>query len=227
MDIISHSPGFVISHWLPKLVTPDAENTSPNLQHAAEDRGDTRSKAFYTREAEPWKGKTYIYSEFGKPEEVRPMTKAMYLEELKQNSNLELRFQQSIYSKIRNELGVFRPDLASKNFSYTLGDDEQIKLLNQDPSLTEDDLQYLTEIFNDRSGFRDSIHHHAKMAMALVDHDDEAFGGKYTLDLLNIQNTLDYGKLFTLKPENMHEAFIRQIIESGEKREHPLVDITV
>ena len=227
MDIISYSPGLVISHWLPKLVTPDAENTSPNLQYTAEDPGDARSKAFYTRETEPWKGKTYIYSELGKPEEVRPMTKAMYLEELKWDSNLELRVQQSIYSKIRNELGVFRPDLASKNFSYTLGDDEQIKILNQDPSLTEDDLQYLTKIFNDRSGFRDSIHNHAKMAMALVDHDDEVFGGKYKLDLSNIQNTLDYGKLVMLNPEKMHEAFVRQIIEHSEKREKPLVDISV
>ncbi|GAB7531678.1 hypothetical protein PS3A_40920 [Pseudomonas sp. 3A(2025)] len=227
MDIISYSPGLVISHWLPKLVTPDAENTSPNLQHAAEDRGDARSKAFYTREAEPWKGKTYIYSDFGKPEEVRPMTKAMYLEELKRDLDSELTVQQSIYSKIRNELGVFRPDLASKNFSYTLGDDKQVKILNQDSSLTEDDLEYLTKRFNDHSRFRDSVNQHAKMAMALVDHDDETFGGKYKLDLLNIQNTLDYGKLIMLKPENMHEAFIRQIIENGERREQPLVDITV
>ncbi|GAB7531566.1 hypothetical protein PS3A_39780 [Pseudomonas sp. 3A(2025)] len=227
MNITSITSNIVTAPLLSKPIALGAEKALPSLQKIQEDPREARAKAFYTREAEPWKGKTYLYHETGKPEEERPLTKEMYLDNLKSFMRIELEVQQCFYTKIRNELGVFRPDLASKNFSYTLGDDEQIKILNQDPLLTDDDLQHLTKLFNNRKGFRDSVVEHAKMAMALVDHDDKAFGGKYKLDLLNIQNTLDYGKLIMLKPEKMREAFVRQIIENGEKREEPLVDITV
>ncbi|GAB7531674.1 hypothetical protein PS3A_40880 [Pseudomonas sp. 3A(2025)] len=226
MNITSITSNIVTAPLLSKPIAPDAEKALPSLQKIEEDPREARAKAFYTREAEPWKGKTYIYSEFGGPEEERPLTKEMYLEDLQWYSNLELRIQQSMYSKIKNELGVFRPDLASKNFSYTLGDDAQVKILDPEKSLSEGDMKYLTTLLNDRRGFRDSVCKHAKMVMALVDHDDKAFGGKYKMDLLNIQNTLDYGKLIAQKPEKMYEAFVRQIIENGEKREEPLVDIT-
>ncbi|GAB7531676.1 hypothetical protein PS3A_40900 [Pseudomonas sp. 3A(2025)] len=227
MNITSITSNIVTIPLLSKPIALGAEKALPSLPKVDEDPREARAKAFYTREAEPWKEKTYLYHETGKPEEERPMTKEMYLDHLRSFLNIDLEIQQSIYSKIRNELGVFRPDLANKNFSYTLGDDAQIKVLNQDPLLTEGDLEHLTKLFNDRRGFKDSIHRHAKMAMALVDHDDKTFGGKYKLDLMNIQNTLDYGKLVMLKPEKMHEAFVRQIIENGERREEPLVDITV
>ncbi|MBD8496652.1 hypothetical protein [Pseudomonas syringae] len=215
------------THVLPRPSGPGAEKALSSTPKINEDPREARAKAFYTREAEPWKGKTYTYHETGKPEEKRPLTKEMYLDDLKSFSTIELQIQQCFYAEIRNELGVFRPDLASKNFSYTLGDDEQIKILNQDLLLTEEDVQYLTKIFNDRSEFKWSVHRHAKMAMALVDHEDTAFGSQYTLNLLNTQNTLDYGKLVLLKPERMHEAFVRQIIENGESREQPWVDTNV
>lgn len=227
MNITSITSNIVTTPLLSKPIAPDVEKALPSIKKIEEDPREARAKAFYTREAEPWKGKTYTYHETGKPVEERPMTKEMYLEHRQTFATIELEIQQCIYSKIRNELGVFSPDLANKKFSYTLGDDEQIKILNQDPLLTEDDIEHLTKLFNNRRGFRDSVREHAKIAMALVDHDDKAFGGKYKLDLMNIQNTLDYGKLIMLKPENMHEAFVRQIIENGERREEPLVDITV
>lgn len=227
MNITSITSSIVTAPLLSKPIAPGAEKALPSLQKIEEDPREARAKAFYTREAEPWKGKTYTYHETGKAEEERPLTKDMYLDNLKSFMRIELEVQQCIYSKIRNELGVFRPDLASQDFSYTLGDDAQIKILDPDQSLSDGDLEYLTKLFNNRRNFRDSVCEHAKMAMALVDHDDKAFGGKYKLDLLNIQNTLDYGKLIMLKPEKMREAFVRQIIENGEKREQPLVDIIV
>ncbi|BAP41566.1 putative uncharacterized protein [Pseudomonas sp. StFLB209] len=55
--------------------------------------------------------------------------------------------------------------------------------------------------------------------------DDKAFGGQYQLDLLNIQNTLDFKKLLLSNPEEMRDVFIQQILEKGEKREEPLVDV--
>ena len=227
MNITGIASTPIPTHVLPRPSGPGAEKALSSTPKINEDPREARAKAFYTREAEPWKNRTYFGAEIGGPIEERPMPKEMYLDHLKSFSNIELQIQQSMYGKIRNELGVFRPGLANKKFSYTLGDDAQVKILNQDALLSEGDLEYLTKRLNNYRGFRDSVQAHAKMAMALVDHDDKAFGGKYKLDLLNIQDTLDYGKLILLKPEKMHEAFVRQIIENGEKREEPLVDITV
>lgn len=210
-----------------KPVESKIDQTLPNAQKNEEDPRQARAKAFYTREEEPWTKKSWLSimpENFG---EKVSMSKEKYLEHLKIFSTTELKIQQCLYSDIRNELGVFRPDLASKNFSYTLDDDATVKILDPDQSLEKNEIEYLTKLFNDRKRLGESVVNHARMAMALVDHDEETFGGKYKLDLLNIQNTLDYGKLVTLKPEQMHEAFIRQIHENGEKREEPLVDVVV
>lgn len=196
-----------------------------NERKVEEDPREARAKAFYTREEEPWKKGFYFTTNISGVEETRPMTKEEYLEQMEVFATIELEIQQCHVDKIRTELGVLRPEIASKNFSYTLGDEGQIKILDPEHSLTEHELEYLTNLFNGRKGFKDSVTRHAKMAMALVDHDDKRFGSKFKLDLLNIQNTLDYGKLITLKPEQMHEAFVRQILDNGERREDPMVDI--
>ncbi|MBD8492135.1 hypothetical protein [Pseudomonas syringae] len=226
MNIIGIAPALTSIQMLSKPVVAGTDQDLPGTQKA-EDPGQARAKAFYSREEEPWKGKTYFYSEFGGPKEERPLTKEMYLDDLKSFSNLELRIQQSIYARIVNELGVFRPDLASKNFSYTLGDNAEIKILNPDRSLSEGDLHDLEKIFNSHRKFKGSVSAYAKMAMTLVDHDDKAFGGKYKLDLSNIQNILDFGKLIMEKPQGMGEALVRQVLEKGEKRDQALVDVIV
>jgi len=224
MNMTGITSNIAASTLLSKPVAANTEKAVSSVPQNVEDPREARAKAFYTREAEPWKDKTYLYSEFGGPEEERPLTKEMYLENLKDFSNIELMVQECFYSKIRNNLGVYRPELAKKNFSYTLDDDATIKILDPDLTLDEGERRYLTNLFNEQRGFADSVIDHAKMAMAMVDHDDKAFGGKYKLDLLNIQHTLDYGKLVLQKPEKMYEAFIRQILDNGEKREEPLID---
>lgn len=150
----------------------------------------------------------------------------LYLWKLKASSQIELEIQQCHHSKIRNELNIVRPDLANKPFSYTLGADGQLKILDPNQSLNEGELNYLTELFNAHNGFKDSVIRHAEIAIALV-HNDEVFGGQYELNLGNIENTLDYGKLIAAKPEKRYEAFVMQVLEKGEKREQPLVDVMV
>ncbi len=102
MNIIGIAPALTSIQMLSKPVVAGTDQDLPGTQKV-EDPGQARAKAFYSREEEPWKGKIYFYSEFGGPKEERPLTKEMYLDDLKSFSNLELRIQQSIYARIVNE----------------------------------------------------------------------------------------------------------------------------
>ncbi|MBI6855996.1 hypothetical protein YA0002_24845, partial [Pseudomonas cichorii] len=128
-------------------------------------------------------------------------------------------------SILRKELVELRPDLANKGFGYTLGDDAQIKVISYENSLNEDEIKWLTKTLNNIEELKENVISHAKIMMELVDHDTEKFGGKYILNLMNFQDTIDYGKVVAVKRNDMSEEWIRQIHQNAEKREPSLIDI--
>ncbi|MDO7927621.1 hypothetical protein Q6A51_12570 [Pseudomonas sp. KFB-139] len=200
-----------------KMTVPEAEPTLSARE--------ARAKEFYTREEEPWKNRFY-YSGSGDPDEVgTPMTKEIFLgfEEMRSASYLSL--QQCYYDHFRKELIELKPELAKKGFSYTLGDDAQIKVISYENSLSEDEIKWLTDTLNNIEDFKESVQLHAKSMMILVDHDTETFGGKYNLNLMNFQDTIDYGKIVAVRKNDLSEEWIRQIEQNAEKRESPLIDI--
>ncbi|MBX8475937.1 hypothetical protein K5D38_14185 [Pseudomonas cichorii] len=186
---------------------------------------EARAKEFYTREEEPWKNKLY-YSGSGDPDEVgTPMTKEIFLgfEEMRSVSYLSL--QQCYYDDFRKELIELKPELAKKGFSYTLGDDAKIKVISYENSLSEDEIKWLSDTLNHIEDFKESVQLHAKSMMILVDHDTEKFGGKYNLNLMNFQDTIDYGKIVAVRKNDLSDEWIRQIHQNAEKRESTLIDI--
>ncbi len=186
---------------------------------------EARAKDFYTREEEPWKGKFYIYGDDFINSEKRPMTREVYIRQLEMDASINLTLMQCYYDDFRKELVELRPDLANKGFSYTLGDDAQIKIIAYENSLSEDDIKWLTKALNNIEDFKDNVQSHAKIMMTLVDHDTEKFGGKYNLNLMNFQDTIDYGKVVAIRKNDLSEEWIRQIHQNAEKREPSLIDI--
>lgn len=224
MTITGITSTIVPAHVPAKAVVPIVEKAAPSLPRSVEDERQAQAKAFYTREEEPWlKG----YSKSEMTPEKSAAAKEMYLSELKRDSIDALKFQGEHYGRMLTEIGIYRQDLAKKNFSYTLGDDGKVKLLDPDNSFTEHERKYLTSLLNEDKKFTESVIKFAKMTMALVDHDDKAFGGKFKLDLLNFKDTVDYRKLMTSDSKDIYKNLISQILEKGEKREEPLVDVVV
>lgn len=224
-----------ISSVVSNAVKPQLPSVQPNLSTPTKtavseaestlSAKEARAKEFYTREEEPWKGKFYIYgNDFIKSEE-RPMTKEHYLRHLESNAWINLTAQQSYYDRFRKELIELRPDLANKGFSYTLGDDAQIKIIAPENSLSESDKKWLTDTLNNIEYFKESVQSHARIMMELVDHDTEKFGGQYILNLMNFQDTIDYGKVVAVRKNDLSEEWIRQIHENAEKRKSSLIDI--
>lgn len=183
------------------------------------------AKAFYTREEEPWKSRTVLYSE-GSETITRPMTKAEYLKSAKSMLALDLEIQQHQFDRFRGKLIDLRPDLAGKQFSYTLGDDARVKIIDPDNIFSGEQLEWVTDSLNNFPDFTTTAQECAKRMMVLVDHDNETFGNRFSLNLMNFQDTVDLGKLISIKdPERQQEAWIKQIEQNAERRVAPLIDV--
>ncbi|POP89659.1 hypothetical protein CXB40_29680 [Pseudomonas syringae pv. avii] len=105
------------------------------------------------------------------------------------------RIQSSCYQKLRAELVDLRPDLAGKNFSYTVGDDAELKIIDLDDKLGTNEIKYLSDAINQKTQLKDAALTHAKILMTLADHDTDTFKGTYKFDLLNFKNIIDLGKI--------------------------------
>ncbi|MGN2409213.1 hypothetical protein ACTACD_26000 [Pseudomonas syringae] len=181
------------------------------------------AKEFYTREEEPWKGKFFRYSDDTVKNEMREMTKEDYLIFTQQKANIALGNQESFLYHFKKQVLETRPDLAEKNFSFTLGDDAEIKILDSGKSLSDDDLKWLTRAINSDVDFKSSVRQGAKLIMSLVDHDPKNFSGKTNLTLLNFQDIVDLGKVLS-DPIDMTEGWMKQVKEHDEKNRDSLID---
>ncbi|MGN2411692.1 hypothetical protein [Pseudomonas syringae] len=183
------------------------------------------AKAFYTQQEAPWlEPHTFIYNEVT---EIRPRTKQEYIESTYGWSLIMSRVQSSHFNEFRNELMDLRPDLKSSNFSYTLGDDAELKIIDLDKKLGNDELKYLTDAINQKNDFKESARTHAKIIMALVDHDSDTFKGQYKLDLTNFQDVIDLGMIAASKKNDPREIWINQIKQNAERKEPSCIDIRV
>lgn len=219
---------------LTKLVTPDQkaqqvippESDPVDLAKAEQPCAkEVLAKAFYTREEEPWRSGIVEYNE-GKEIFTREMTKAEYLSYEESMTTLCLGIQQYDFDRFREKLVELRPDLAGRKFSYTLGDDAQVKIIDPENLFNGEQLQWMTDSLNQLPGFTKTVQECAKRMMTLVDHDDETFGNRFSLNLMNFQDTIDFGELISVKDRELQKnAWIAQIHENAERRVAPLVDI--
>ncbi|KPL65553.1 hypothetical protein PVFL_06195 [Pseudomonas viridiflava] len=131
--------------------------------------------------------------------------------------------QYSFFCYFKEQILDTRPDLAEKSFSFTLGDDAEIKILDSGKSLSDDDLKWLTRAINSDVDFKSSVRQGAKLIMSLVDHDPKKFSGKTNLSLLNFQHIIDLGKVLS-HPIDMTEGWMKQVKEQDEKNGNSLID---
>lgn len=225
MNVISAiSAPFKLPAAIPPAISKNSRPATSDLDPQTAAR-EARAKAFYTKEEEPWKSGTVHYSEGG-VDKKRPMTKDEYLDYTRSMSMLDIEIQQCMFAKFRDNLISIRPDLAGINISYTLDDEAQLKILDPDQVFNGEQLDWLTDSLNKLQDFKDTVQSHAKKMMALVDHDTETFGNRYILNLVNFADTIDYGKIISVKDQHeMNNAWIKQIQEKGERREAPVLDL--
>ncbi|WP_122665413.1 hypothetical protein [Pseudomonas viridiflava] len=177
------------------------------------------AKEFYTKEEEPWKKMTNTdYS-------MRiPTNREEYVEGQYHKSFILLGKQHKIFNAFMEELHFMDPDVAVKNWSYTLGPDGEVKVLDPKGNLTEAETDRLTEAMNKFKEFKSNIQDHAKTIMRIVDHDTEKFGGKYDISLLNFHTIIDYGIMNFIKTDR-NDDWESQIYKNAETRDHSLIDV--
>ncbi|AQL36340.1 hypothetical protein [Pseudomonas syringae] len=140
---------------------------------------------------------------------------------------LELALINVTYDSFRKDLQETHPEIASKKFGFTLNESASIKIIDYDNSLTENDKSVLTHAINGFREFKEQIQQHAKTVMTLVDHDHETFGGRYTLDISNFQDVIDYGKIMSTSVQKMQDEWIQQVQSNAEKRDFSYISVAV
>jgi len=212
-----------------KFYTPAPDRAPQTTEPALSDvltnqkKKEALAKEFYTKEEEPWKGKFFYYGDDIIKSELREMTKDNYLGFAELEASNEFSKQYYFFHKLKDQISDTRPDLADKKFSFTLGDDAEIKILDSGKSLSDDDLNWLTRVINSDVDLKSSVRQGAKLIMSIIDHDPKNFSGKTNLSLLNFQHIVDLGKALT-DPHSLMEGWMKQVKEHDERNGNSLID---
>lgn len=190
-----------------------------SLQEAiASDEKATEKNVFYDDQKEPWLLESI---------NEHITNRLDYVAHKKRLDVLELALVNVTYDSFRKELQETHPDIARKNFGFTLNESASIKIIDYYNSLTENDTSVLTHAINGFREFKEQLQHHAKTIMTLVDHDHETFGGRYKLDISNFQDVIDYGKIMNTSVQKMQNEWINQVQNNAEKRDFSYISLAV
>ncbi len=223
MNINSAIPMPLKPQVLVQAATPRPTEALSSNALKDQEKKEAFAKAFYTREEEPWKGKLYNIRK-NTTDDVREQTKDEYLGFLKLKIYREIDNQSHMYNQFRRSVMDMRPDLAGTHFSFTLGDDAELKIIDPEKKLNEDDFRWLTKSINSNTDFKDSARTFAKLVMTAIDHDSKKFSEKNTLNLLNFQDTIDLGAILMDSNNNTSDRWMKQIKGNDVTRESSLVD---
>ncbi|PYD17969.1 MULTISPECIES: hypothetical protein [Pseudomonas syringae group] len=178
----------------------------------------TEKNVFYEYQKEPW---------LLEPINEHITNRLDYVAHKKRLDVLELALVNVTFDSFRKQLQETHPDIARKNFGFTLTESASIKIIDYDNSLTENDTSVLTHAINGFREFKEQLQHHAKTIMTLVDHDHETFGGRYKLDISNFQDVIDYGKIMNTSVQKMQDEWIQQVQSNAEKRDFSYISLAV
>ncbi|RMQ99074.1 hypothetical protein ALP94_03262 [Pseudomonas savastanoi pv. glycinea] len=128
----------------------------------------------------------------------------------------------SSFKEFSERLEGLRPDIASTNYSFTLDENANIKILDGRQPLSEADKLWLTDEINKFKDFRNSVHSHSKTLMALVDHTRDF--GKYNLNRYNFQTTIDYRDIFNTSHRDFHDRSLKMVSDYTPMRSEPRIN---
>ena len=178
----------------------------------------TEGKPFYEYQEKPW---------LTDPGFEQCEDKNEYLCHKKNIEYLALAATQISHDRFMSTLADTHPEIAAKKFGFTLDRNAFIKVIDYGNTLSEDEKYMLTEALNNFENFKDNLQDRARAFMILVDHDHETFGGRYTLNLDNFQNVIDFGRLFGTSQKAMGAEWVRQVELNAERRDSAYVSVSV
>jgi hypothetical protein len=158
------------------------------------------NEEFYRYEPMPWLPKTptgeihELYRNL--PEKRLQEMETEYFDKLHKKAGETLRPICDAFYALKDQLSYVNPELSKKYFGFTLGFDQQIKVTDPDGVLTPAEVTYLTEQFNNRNKLQEDVRTHARLLMAMNDHDRKNFADRRQLNLENFSRIIDYGQLF-------------------------------
>lgn len=177
----------------------------------------TKAKAFYEYEKEPW---------LTEPGFEHVKNRLEYVQLKKIYEQIDVGLIKFTYDEFRKDLEFTHPEISNKAYGFTLSETGNIKIIDYDNNLTENDKEVLTKSINEFKEFKNQLQNHARSIMTLLDHDHETFGGRYKLDISNFQNIIDYGKVMSASFEKMQSAWIEQVKSNAEKMEFSYLSVS-
>ncbi|WP_122570813.1 hypothetical protein [Pseudomonas viridiflava] len=223
MNINSAIPMTMKPHMPAPDRVPQTTEQVPSDVMTDQQKKEALAKEFYTKEEEPWNKISHDYMQNGVLVSMQHYAKEIYLLSMSVSASRELGNQYAFFHHFKEQVLETRPDLVEKSFSFTLGDDAEIKILDPGKKLNDDDLQWLTRAINSDGDFKSSVREGARLIMSLVDHDPKNFSGKTNLSLFNFQHIVDLGKALT-DPHSLMEGWMKQVKEHDERNGNSLID---
>jgi hypothetical protein len=213
-----------IQPYLPVVTSPPGKRAN-EVEEVPSSEGTPRpstkgaeEKPFYEYQEEPW---------LTEPGFTECKDREDYVDFKKRLTEIDLSLTQIRYTVFLKKLADTHPDLAEKKFGFTLDKDASIKVIDYDDSLTDSEKTVLTEAINDFEHMKDSLRSNARAFMTLLDHDLETFGGRYSLNIENFQNVIDFGKILSTSQEQREAEWVRQIESNADRRDSAYVSLTV
>lgn len=213
-----------VMHYVSVVSSPavaeanNVEQVSSSERIPGHSTNDVEEKPFYEYQEKPW------LTEKGF-ENCRD--REDYVLHKKRVMEIDLSLKQIRYTVFMKKLAETHPEIAEKNFGFTLDEDASIKIIDYNDSLTDSEKNVLTEAINDFEGMKAGLRSTARGLMALVDHDLKTFEGRYSLDIENFQNVIDFGKLLSSSQESREAEWVRQIESYADRRDSAYISLTV
>ena len=140
---------------------------------------------------------------------------ADYLSVKRIDAAISLELSKVAYTSFKNEIYNLRPELASKDFSFSLDAAGNIRIIDPHGSLSSEEKTWLTERLDHR-GLKDHLTDHSKTSELLAKYDKTGFSAGYKLEKPDLAHIIDYGKI--LESDDMEQTWKNQISERAEKR---------
>lgn len=155
-----------------------------------------------------------------KPWLAEPNLKAIksmgeYLSFKKVEANIALELAKFAYISFKNEIYNLRPELASKDFSFSLDATGNIRIIDTHGTLSNEEKTWLRARLDHR-GLKGHLTDHLKTSELLAKYEKTGFGAGYKLENMELARIIDYGKI--LESDDMEQTWKNQIAERAEKR---------
>lgn len=109
--------------------------------------------------------------------------------------NLRIEHMQEIFTDFKDQLRICLPDLADKNFGFTINEHGLLEVTSPEGALTDKETNQLNGWLNDLDDLKELTFEHAKLVIHSLNHVPELTRYEGLVTLKNIYAFIDYGLL--------------------------------